>query len=133
MDEAKASARYLPISTKHAYEVCNAIKGKEVKKAIALLKDVMAMKRAIEFKRYNREVPHRKGKMMAGRYPVKACKYILPVLENAIANAKYLNLDESRLFVKNVRSNKGVSRERGSKYTHLDIIVAEKNDNKVSK
>ncbi|MCD6547449.1 MAG: 50S ribosomal protein L22 [Nanoarchaeota archaeon] len=127
--EAKGRAEYLPISPKVSVEVCRAIRGKDVAKARRLLNDVIKLKTPIRFYRYNKEVAHRKGKGFgAGRFPVKASKYILDVLENAIANAKYLNLDEEKLYVKSAISNRAVSKEHGGKYTHVEIVVAQKQE-----
>ena len=82
---ARAMARSLKVSPKHCVEICSAIRGMDVAKAKAYLNDVIEMKKAVPFKRHNRDVGHRKGMKgwAAGRYPVKAAAQILKVLENA--------------------------------------------------
>jgi len=102
---ALAKGYELPIKWKHAREICNAImeKGMYLHEAIEYLKDVMEQKNYVPFKRFKGNVAHRKNsyywKWPAGRYPYKAAKYILSVLENALNNAKDKGLDERRLKI----------------------------------
>jgi len=98
---AKASGRELRISPKAAREVCAAIKGMMLDEAKEFLRQVIAKRRAVPYRRYKKKLPHRRGlqKAMAGRYPVKAATKILEVLESAEANAEYKGLDTERLKV----------------------------------
>ena len=107
---ARAKASSLKISPKHSVEICSAIRGMEVSKAKAYLNDVIEMKKAVPFKRHNRGVGHRKGMKgwAAGRYPVKASKAILKVLENAEANAEYKGMDVENLKIEHISSHKGM-------------------------
>ncbi len=126
VSEVTAQGKYLPISFKHSVHIAKMIRGKNALKAKRLLEEVIALKRPVPFFRYNKEVPHKKGKGIdAGRYPRKAAYHILKVLMNAMANAKYLELDEKKLIVKEIIANRAVSKERGGKYTHLFIKLAE--------
>ena len=84
---ARAVGTNLPISTKVSYEIANAIRGKDAKKTVSYLENVVALKQAVPYKRYNMDVGHKPGKMAAGRYPVKAASNFIKVLKNAIANA----------------------------------------------
>lgn len=90
---ARATGRELPISPKHSVEICSAIRGLPITSAIDLLQNVIDKKEAIPFRRYNSMVPHRRRSGFAtkgagpGRYPVKAAKAILSVLESAQMNA----------------------------------------------
>ena len=90
---ARATGKELPISPKHSVEICRAIRGLPVTSAIDLLENVIEKKEAIPFRRYNQMVPHKKRSGYAlkgigpGRYPVKAAKAILRVIESAQANA----------------------------------------------
>ena len=141
-DEAKvarAMAKSLKVSPKHCVEICNALRGMEVSKAKAYLNDVIDMKKAVPFKRYNRDVGHRKGMKgwAAGRYPVKASKAILKVLENAEANAEYKGMDVENLKIEHISSHKGVRipgyRPRAfgrvtpfnTQTTHVQIVLVE--------
>jgi ribosomal protein uL22 len=123
--EATARAVYLTISPKESVEVCRAIRGKMAKKAVAYLERVMELKQAVPYLRYNKEVPHRAGKIAAGRYPKKTARHILDVLKGAIANAKYLNLNEDMLYVKIIKCDRAIPKERQGRYSNIEITVAE--------
>ena len=82
--EAVVNGRDLRISTKHSVAVCNFIKNKNIDDALAHLEDVSKMKRAIPMRG---EIPHRKGKMMSGRYPLNAVKAFILLLKSLKANA----------------------------------------------
>lgn len=98
---AKASGRELRISPKAAREICATIKGMMLNEAKEFLRQVIAKKRAVPYRRYKKKLPHRRGlqKATAGRYPVKAASKILRVLESAEANAEYKGLDVERLKI----------------------------------
>lgn len=78
----------------------------KVKEARTFLENVALLKQAVPFKRFNRDVPHRKG-MCAGRYPVKAVKEFLGVLENAEGNAVYQGLDPEKMRISHIATKKG--------------------------
>ena len=138
---AIASGRDLPISLKEAREICKVIKGMKLSKAKELLKAVIEKKQPIPYRRYHGKVAHRRGlerwKWPAGRYPVKAAKEILKVLENAENNAANKGLDADRLKIIHAAAQKGpvfkkyTPRAFGRatpwfrKYTHVEIAVAE--------
>ena len=82
--EAVVNGRDLRISTKHSVAVCNFIKNKNIDDALAHLEEVSKMKRAIPMRG---EIPHRKGKMMSGRYPLNAVKAFMILLKSLKANA----------------------------------------------
>src|SRR3989344_3577675 len=75
--EAIANGASLKISTKQSVEICRLIRNKSIEKAKAILERVIEKKQAVPYLRYNKEIPHRKGSMMTGRYPIKASKEIL--------------------------------------------------------
>lgn len=99
--QVRASLREVDISPKAAREVCAAIKGLNLDKARALLQDVIAFKRAIPYKRYKKKVPHRRqlSGFYAGRFPIKAAKLMLKLLDNLEANADFKGLDVTRLKI----------------------------------
>ena len=98
---ARAIGKELKISPKHSVEICRAIRGLHVEAAKQLLQDVIDMKKPVKFRRYNYAISHKKGNG-PGRYPVKACKAILKVVESAQENAanpnKKLNPDSMRVL-----------------------------------
>jgi len=134
VSEVKGKGSYLPISSKISVEVCRAIKGNDVERAKRILNDAIEIKKPIRYYRYNKDTPHKPGKGFgAGRYPVKVSRYIMGVLENAIANAVYLNLDPERLYVKLARSERAISKEKRGRYSNIEIVVAERQEEKVKK
>ncbi len=104
---AIASGRDLRISYKAAVEVLKEIRGKKIDKAKQILEDIIEMRRPVPYRRYYGKVGHRKG-IGSGRYPVKAAKSILSVLENAEANAEFKGLDTTRLWVVHAAAFKGM-------------------------
>ena len=106
MKEAVARAWNLVVSPKYSREIAAAIKGMKVDKAIAFLERVIEMKQPVVLRRYNKEVPHHYGK--PARYPVKAAKAILKVLENAKANALYQGMDEEKLYIYRIETHRGI-------------------------
>ncbi|NHJ49437.1 MAG: 50S ribosomal protein L22 [Asgard group archaeon] len=136
---AIASARELDISPKAAREICNTIKGMFLDRAKEYLEDVSVMKKAVPYRRHKKHVAHRKelSKWPSGRYPIKAAKKILEVLENAENNAEFKGLDVERMKIIHAASQKGMiikrffPRAQGSsspKYnymTHIEIAIEE--------
>jgi large subunit ribosomal protein L22 len=106
---ARALGRSLKISPKHAVEICNKIRGMDVEKAKNYLEDVIDMKKAVPFKKHNKKVGHRRGldAWPTGRYPVKAAKQILDILQSAEANAEYKGLDTENLKIMHISSHRG--------------------------
>ncbi len=104
---AIASGRDLRISYKAAVEVLREIRGKSLEEAKRVLRDIIEMRRPVPFRRYHGKVAHRRGEGFGpGRYPVKAARYILKVLENAEANAEFKGLDTERLWVVHAAAHK---------------------------
>ena len=90
---AKAIGKSLPISTKQSVEICNVIRKKNLQKAKEFLNEVIAEKRPIPYKRYDRSMGHKKGPLSVGRYPIKACKNILAILDSVEANAQFKGMN----------------------------------------
>lgn len=110
----KASGRELRVSHKSAREVCKTIKGMMLNQAKRYLRDVMIKKRAVPFTRFKKKAGHRHGleKAFAGRYPVKAVKHIVKILEGAEANAEYKGLDTERLRIIHASAYPGMKIKR---------------------
>jgi large subunit ribosomal protein L22 len=107
---AKAKANELNMSPKHSIEIATFIRHQRVNDAIAYLNDVVSLKKAIPFRRFNRNVAHKHGlpgKWDAGRYPVKASKAYIRVLESVKKNAEYIGLDADNLEIIHVSANRG--------------------------
>ncbi len=129
---AKAALVSAPVSTKQAVEICSALRGRQLDRAMSLLEDVISLKRAIPFKRFNRDTGHKPG-MAAGRYPVKASKHILELLKSVNSNAQEKGFATADLVVSHI-SAKHASRpwragrhvRRKAKRTHVEIIVEQR-------
>jgi large subunit ribosomal protein L22 len=107
---AKAKANELNMSPKHSIEIAGFIRHKQINEAIAYLNEVIALKKAIPFKRFTRNVAHKRGlpgNWDAGRYPVKASKAYIRILESLKKNAEYLGLDAEKLEIVHVTANRG--------------------------
>jgi len=73
------------------------------------LNDVISLKKAVPFKRFNKKVAHRRNidGWDAGRYPKKASMAILRLLNNLEKNAEYKGLEVENLMIKHASASKG--------------------------
>ena len=136
---AKASLREVRISPKHAREICRAIKGMMLEDAKRFLEDVIALRRPVPFRRYCKKIPHRKGLKgwPAGRYPVKAAKYILRLLKDVEANAEFKGLNTEKLKIIHAAAYPGMKIKKYfprafgratpnfETLTHVEVVVLE--------
>lgn len=106
---ARAKANELPVSPKHAIEIARFIRNQDVNRAISYLTDVVEKKKAVPFRRFNRNVAHKRGLegWDAGRYPVKASQGYIKLLESIKKNAEYSGLDADRLVIVHAAANRG--------------------------
>ncbi len=106
---ARAKANELPISPKHSIEIAREVRGMKTKDAIDFLEDVVALKRAVPFRRFNRDVAHKRGLKGwdAGRYPVKASSYFIKLIKSVEKNAEYLGLDTENLVIDKISAAHG--------------------------
>jgi large subunit ribosomal protein L22 len=111
----RAAVREKAMSPKHCREIAMTIKGMSIEKARNLLEDVIERKVAIPYRRYNNEVAHRsniKDGFFAGRFPKKASKEFLRLLDNLESNAEYKGMDLDRLRIISAVVHKGTKVER---------------------
>ncbi len=125
-------AENLPISTKVATSICKYLLNKKISEAISGLEEVSKLKKAIPMKG---EYAHRKGKIMSGKFPVKASKRFIILLKSLQANAIQDDLENP--IISEAISNKGstvyASRGRRKKRTHVKIFCMEKKAKKKEK
>jgi len=116
----KASGREVRVSHKSTREICKTIKMMMLTQAKPYLRDVIAKKRAVPFTRFKKKAGHRHGleKAYAGRYPEKAAKHVLKVLEGAEANAEYKGLDTERLRIIHASAYPGMKIKRYTPRAH---------------
>jgi large subunit ribosomal protein L22 len=107
---ARGKANELSMSPKHSIEIAGFIRHQRVNDAIAYLNEVVALKKAIPFRRFNRNVAHKRGlpgNWDAGRFPVKASKAYIRLLESVKKNAEYVGLDAENLEIIVATANRG--------------------------
>src|SRR3989338_7029717 len=119
-DLVKVYASDLPISTKHAIELCSFMKGKELAKIKSKLNMVIEEKFVIPLKRFKHKRGHKQGHLGPGFYPKKASKHFLDLLTTLEGNAKNKGLNAETLIIENAISNREsiswhYSRHRGRK------------------
>lgn len=140
---ARAIGIGLPISFKQSTEICSFIKNKNVSDAKKLLQKVTEKRLAVPFKRYNWDLGHKK-KTGPARYPEKASKHIIKLIEAVEANAQFKGLNTSNLVIAHISAHKagktwhyGRKLRRKMKRTNVEVIVEEKlkraEENKESK
>jgi len=108
---AVASLRDVDVSYKEMVELLDVIRGKKLSEARKILEDIVAMRRPIPFKRHYGKVGHRRG-MGPGRYPVKAAKKVLALLDNVENNAEFKGLDVDNLWIVHIAAHKGMTIKR---------------------
>jgi len=124
--EAVVNAQSLPISTKQAMAICKFIRGKKIPPMIIYLEDVVAMRKAVPMKG---EVPHKKGNIMSGKYPVKAAAIFIKLLKNLTANANVAGLNDTIISeaIANIASRPyGKFGTVRKKRTHVKLIARQK-------
>ncbi|MBS7287686.1 MAG: 50S ribosomal protein L22 [Candidatus Freyarchaeota archaeon] len=136
---AKASGRDLRISPKAAREICNTIKGMMLYEAKELLDEVIRLKRPIPFRRHKGKQAHKRGLQgwHSGRYPVKAARAIMKILDNVETNAEQKGLDVDNLRIIHAATHRGPVMKRYMprafgrttpkfrSLTHVEIVVKE--------
>jgi len=130
--EAIANGMNIGISRKESVEICRLIRNKPVEKAKKILEKVIEKKVAVPYKRYLGSVPHRKGNIGPGRYPIKASQKILSLIKSAEANAEQKGMSKN-LLISHISAHKGETQSRygrkmgkKAKRTHIKIIIKEK-------
>ena len=118
---------------KHCFEICRAVKNKTAGEAVAYLNEVLRIDSdradvrrkaaAVPFrlgsgnKRKRRSGPsmvgHRKGGIGPGRYPVKASRSIIKLLESAMENARfqYEDIDAEEMVITHIAAHRGPIRK----------------------
>jgi len=129
-DYAKVYGRSVPISTKYAIEICRFIRGKDLKKAILEMEEVAKGKKAVPMRG---EYAHQKGKIMSGKFPVKAGEHFLKMLKSLLSNAIHNGLEEP--IISEAIANKAQKPyARFGKYrrkrTHVELQAKQKMEKK---
>merc|ERR1712180_316508 len=138
----KARGSYLRVHFKNTRETAQAIKKMHIRKANRYLKDVVAKKQIIPFRRFSGGVG-RKAQAKAhgcsqGRWPVKSAEFLLQLLKNAESNADVKGLDVDSLVIDHIQVNRAPYMRRRtfrahgrinpymSSPCHIEMILSEK-------
>ncbi|CAE8698950.1 unnamed protein product [Polarella glacialis] len=140
----KAQGVDLRVHYKNTYETAQAIKGMSLQVAKKYLQDVCEKKRCIPFRKYTgcigRTPQAKEFKMSQGRWPVKSCKIVLGLLQNAESNAEFKNLDTENLYIQHIQVNVAQCGRRRTYRAHgrigpymnvpchVEMILAEKEE-----
>jgi large subunit ribosomal protein L22 len=105
---AKAMLREKHMSHKHSKAIAREIKGKTAADAVEYLEAVVEGDRSVPFKSHNSGVGHRSDieGWDAGRYPEKASKAFLDLLENAVNNADHQGFEGEEMRIAHVAAHK---------------------------
>ncbi len=128
---AKASTKNAPVSTKHCIELCRWLRYKNTSEAKKMLEEVIALKRAVPYRKFVRDIGHRAG-MSTGRFPQKASKEMLKLVKSVEANAQGKGLDISNLKIIKILANRaptpftGSRHRHGTKRSHIELEVMER-------
>ncbi|XP_076813534.1 large ribosomal subunit protein uL22-like [Clavelina lepadiformis] len=138
----KARGSDLRVHFKNTRETAQAIKGLHIRKATQYLKDVVAKKRCIPFRRFNGGVGRcaqaKEFKTTQGRWPVKSATFLLQMLKNAESNADVKGLDVDSLVIDHIQVNAAAKMRRRtyrahgrinpymSSPCHIEMILTEK-------
>lgn len=129
---ARAVGMALPISLKYSVEICRFVKNKNVGLAKKMLQEVIDKKRAVPFKRYYFDLAH-KRKIGPGRFPEKASRHLIKLIETVEANAQFKGLNTSNLVISHISAHNagkswhyGRKSRRKMKRTNVEIFVEEK-------
>ena len=128
--EAVVNAKGLHISTKHSMAICKFIKSKRINDCIEYLEQVITKKKAMPMRG---EIPHRKGKMMSGRFPKNASENFIKLLRSLGANARENNLEEpiiSEAIANIAQRPRGKFGRTQKKRTHVTIKCKEQKEKK---
>ena len=131
-DEVVVNGKSVPVSTKYSMAICRFIKHKTIEKAIKDLEEVVALRKAVPMKG---EIPHRKGKIMSGRFPKRASESFIMLLKSLLGNANNHDVDEPVISeaIANQASRpfgrRGIKRKR----THIIIKARSKKKEKSNK
>lgn len=93
--EVYVRSNNLPLSTKVSRDICKFIKNKKIELAISDMEKVIKLKKAVPMKG---EIPHRKGKMMSGRYPIKAATYFIKSLKTLRGSCVLNDIEEPVIY-----------------------------------
>jgi large subunit ribosomal protein L17e len=119
---AKARGSNLRVHFKNTRETAQAIKKMSLHRANTYLKNVIAKKEIIPFRRFMGGVGrHAQAKVHGtaqGRWPKKSAEFLLHLLKNAESNAEYKGLDADHLVIDHIQVNRAPHMRRRTYRAH---------------
>merc|ERR1711982_187882 len=141
-DNANTKGSNLRVHFKNTRETAQAIKKMPLSRATRYLKNVIAQKEIIPFRRFMGGVGrHAQAKVHGtsqGRWPKKSAEFLLHLLKNAESNAEYKGLDADHLVVDHIQVNRAPKMRRRtyrahgrinpymSSPCHIEVVLVEK-------
>ena len=124
-EEAIAKGTNLHASMRQCMYICRFIKNKSIDDAITDLEAVILYKKVIPFKG---EIPHRKGKMMSGRYPINASKLFIPMLKTLKGNVlvNKMELDKTIIYFASACYASRPSKRGGGRFKRANVVLKAK-------
>jgi ribosomal protein L22 len=121
-NEAVAKGINVHASMKQCKFICKFIKGKSIDESIADLGDVIKLKKVVPF---TGEIPHRKGRIMSGRYPINASKIFISILKSLKGNviANQMDLDKTKIYFASANFASRPSKRGGGRFKRTNIIL----------
>ena len=131
-----ARREHINCSHKDLCNVCENIRGMLTEDAVPFMESAAAGEIPIRFKTHNKRMAHRRelgGKK--GRWPIKASKFVLDVLKNAVANAEAKGLFDTRVahaaankqHIYNRLAPRGTMRRNDYETAFIEIVLEESN------
>jgi len=114
--EAKVIGRNLELSTKQVVEIGSFIKGRKIINARNLLQKVLEKKVAVPYKKYNRDVGHKRGQIASGRFPENSSEAVIKLLNSLVANAEAKGMNENNLIINYFSASIGERRWHAGRY-----------------
>lgn len=133
-DKAIANAFALQISPKYTKAICKMIRRKSPDRAVIMLEQVVKGK--LPVKMHGLEVPHKKGKGIAGaRFPKTAAQAVLGVVQQLKANALVNGIEEPIISIAMSNQASAPFRRGGrkAKRTNLHLEAIDKTKFKMMK
>lgn len=123
-DMAYVKMNGLAMSTKQSREISRFLIGKTPEQAIEEMTRVTKQKMAVPMRG---EIPHRRGPMMSGRYPINTAKVFINVLKSLAGNASVNGIRNPVITISSASWAARPKRKGGMRFkrTHLYMEVRE--------
>ncbi|CAG0892942.1 unnamed protein product [Cyprideis torosa] len=118
----KARGSNLRVHFKNTRETAQVIKKMPLNRAVQFLKNVVAKKECVPFRRFNGGVGRcaqaKAWKTTQGRWPKKSAEFLLHLLRNAQSNADVKGLEADRLVIDHIQVNRAAKMRRRTYRAH---------------